>query len=152
MNAIKAILNNEFDVLIHPCNCSNVMATGINKDVKDNFPENELEDFKLWKKYRKNPNFMIGNFTYKIYSKNERKFAIINAYINHEPYSPAPYQNYTAAIRKAVKKFGNTKRYLICNSDRLLIKEELLLEKIERLSFELEVQLKLITHDSKTET
>ena len=67
-----------FDVVVHGCNCQNVMGSGIAKQLRDRYPGVYKAD-ELATKQWKNPVAKLGNFSsYAAYVKNP--FLIINAY------------------------------------------------------------------------
>lgn len=67
-----------FDIIIHGCNCQNVMGSGIAKQLRDRYPGVYKAD-ELATKQWKNPVAKLGNFSsYTTYTMNP--FIIINAY------------------------------------------------------------------------
>jgi O-acetyl-ADP-ribose deacetylase (regulator of RNase III) len=76
-NLVSMIHGRRFDVVVHGCNCQNVMGAGIAKAFKDEWPGVFEADTLATKQWR-NPIAKLGNFS--SYSNRERGFIIINAY------------------------------------------------------------------------
>ena len=72
---IELAKNNEFDIIVHGCNCFHVMGGGIAKQIKDEFPSAYDAD----KKTIKGSKDKLGKYSYvKI-----DKLTIINAYTQY---------------------------------------------------------------------
>lgn len=78
-NLIDMAEQGEFDVIVHGCNCLNVMGSGIAKEIKDRYPGAYDADTLATEQW-KNPVAKLGNFsTYTTVSKGH-PFVIVNAY------------------------------------------------------------------------
>lgn len=69
----------DFDVIVHGCNCMNVMGGGIAREIRERFPmafDADVEATKIWK----HPIAKLGNFSYAAIHGNKLPFIIINAY------------------------------------------------------------------------
>lgn len=86
-NLITMAENGEFDVIIHGCNCLNVMGSGIAAEIKSKYPlafEADIKASTIWKE----PVAKLGNFsTATVVSPNNTPFIIVNAYtqVNFSP-------------------------------------------------------------------
>ena len=95
---IELAKNNEFDIIVHGCNCFHVMGGGIAKQIKDEFPSAYDAD----KKTIKGSKDKLGKYSYvKI-----DKLTIINAYTQYG------YQMYNRGsddvVYNAIKKVFET--------------------------------------------
>lgn len=79
-NLIELTKSGEFDVVVHGCNCQNVMGSGIAKQLRETWPgvyEADQIATETWKV----PVAKLGNFsTYSGFTEDNRSFTIINAY------------------------------------------------------------------------
>lgn len=78
-NIINMIKDGQFDVVIHGCNCRNVMGSGIAKQFKDIWPGIFTADKKaseLWQI----PEAKLGNFSTYITTIKNKPLVFINAY------------------------------------------------------------------------
>lgn len=73
---VKKALRNEFDVIVHGCNCFCTMGAGIAKTIKINFPQAYQADL-LTKKGDQNK---LGTISCAEVAVNGQKLIIINAY------------------------------------------------------------------------
>lgn len=74
-NLIDLAEAGEFDVIVHGCNCQNVMGSGIAKELRARYPgvyEADCLATKQWK----TPVAKLGNFS----SYTDKSFVVINAY------------------------------------------------------------------------
>ena len=89
--------NGHFDVIIHGCNCFNVMGAGIAKQIREHFPEAYLAD----KRSVKGSKSKLGTYTYSLGS-----VIVINAYTQYRPRRGAvDYE----AIQQVFKKLNSAK-------------------------------------------
>ena len=73
---IEMALNNEFDVIVHGCNCFCKMRNGIAKQIAETFPDAErIDSLTVCGSKSK-----LGTFTSTIYYPNHESLIIVNAY------------------------------------------------------------------------
>lgn len=75
-NLITMALKGEFDVIIHGCNCQQVMGGGIARTIADLFPE----AFEADKNFNLSPEERLGNFSSVVIERGKNRFRIVNAY------------------------------------------------------------------------
>lgn len=103
-----------FDILVHGCNCQNVMGSGIAKSLRERYPgvyEADCIATETWKV----PLDKLGNFSY--YStasliKPDHNFTIVSAYTQLD-YLPRgidhfEYESFNLILKK-LKIFGNVR-------------------------------------------
>lgn len=73
---IKLALENEFDVIIHGCNCFCTMGAGIAKSVKTTFPEAYEADLKTGNGDRSK----LGSISWATIERYEHPIIVVNAY------------------------------------------------------------------------
>jgi O-acetyl-ADP-ribose deacetylase (regulator of RNase III) len=98
---IKLVLQGEFHVIIHGCNCFNVMGSGIAKQIKKIFPEAYKEDL-LTKRGDKNK---LGNYSSISVERNGFLFSVVNAYTQYN-YGYGLQVDYEA-VREVFKRIKN---------------------------------------------
>ena len=88
-NLIDLAEQDEFDVIVHGCNCQNTMGSGIAKEIRERYPIAYWIDTNMHGEDLRNPIELLGNFsstpdTGNIFIYN---FTIINAYtqLNYAP-------------------------------------------------------------------
>ena len=74
-NLIELAKDGKFDVIIHGCNCFNVMGAGIAKQIKTSFPEAYQADLET----KKGDDKKLGTYT----SANVNNLTIVNAYTQY---------------------------------------------------------------------
>ena len=74
-NLIELAKDGKFDVIIHGCNCFNVMGAGIAKQIKNSFPEAYQADLET----KKGDDKKLGTYT----SANVNNLTIVNAYTQY---------------------------------------------------------------------
>ncbi len=77
---IKRALRNEFDVIVHGCNCFCTMGAGIAKTIKDNFSQAYRADLQT-KRGDKNK---LGTISWAEAEVNGEKLIIVNAYTQYD--------------------------------------------------------------------
>lgn len=110
---LKLAAAGEFDIVMHGCNCFNIMGAGIAKQIKDRYPEAWSADG-LWSR---SPIERLGNWT----NANVRfgkdigaPFVIINAYTQYKTAS-APgedvfeYSSFTLILKKLASLYPSLK-------------------------------------------
>jgi O-acetyl-ADP-ribose deacetylase (regulator of RNase III) len=105
---IRLALNNEFDVIIHGCNCFNHMGAGIAKTIKQNFPEAYAAD----QKTRKGDKGKLGRYSYATVDVNGDALVVINAYTQFEWWGKGNKADYKAieSVFRLIKKNFSGKR------------------------------------------
>ena len=90
----------QFDTIIHGCNCFNTMGAGIAKQIKDQYPQAYEAD----KKTRRGDISKLGDYSYEILNQREYAQIIINAYTQYKwgGYKPVDYN----AIEKVFTKLN----------------------------------------------
>ena len=78
---IKSALNNEFDAIIHGCNCFHTMGAGIARTVKQVFPEAYVADVQDTKKGDIDK---LGTCSIAEVDRDGVKVTIINAYTQYQ--------------------------------------------------------------------
>ncbi|WP_210463130.1 macro domain-containing protein [Rufibacter roseolus] len=73
---VKKALNNEFDLIIHGCNCQCVMGAGIAKTIKEKFPEAYKADLGT----KKGDKSKLGTISSAELSVNGKTLIVVNAY------------------------------------------------------------------------
>lgn len=77
---IKMADEGQFNIIVHGCNCQNVMGSGIAKQLRNRWPSVYDADLKASKDWRV-PVAKLGNFSFATtVSKLSNKVTIINAY------------------------------------------------------------------------
>ena len=78
----------EFDIIVHGCNCQNVMGAGIAKQIKERYPVAYRADTNMHKRTAW-PNELLGTWSWHVgcVAPNGNKFTIVNAYtqLNYMP-------------------------------------------------------------------
>ena len=67
-----------FDIIVHGCNCQNVMGSGIAKEIRERYPRAYEVDSSMVT-YQK-PILKLGNFSVVADNPIDPKFEIVNAY------------------------------------------------------------------------
>ncbi len=101
---IQLALGGHFNVIIHGCNCFNTMGAGIAKAIKQTFPEAYTVDCGTVKGSK----VKLGNYTYAVIDRDNRRFVIVNAYTQFGFGHGAI--NYTAldlAFQRIARDFAN---------------------------------------------
>jgi O-acetyl-ADP-ribose deacetylase (regulator of RNase III) len=101
-NLIEKALNNEFDLIIHGCNCHCNMGGGIAKQIREIFPEAYDADLKT---IEGDP-FKLGTYSYA-YRNEPYPLIIVNAYTQFHPGPDASYEAIEKAFVAIKKGFGN---------------------------------------------
>ena len=68
-----------FDIIVHGCNCQNVMGSGIAKEIRERYPRAYEVDSGSVYTYQY-PVLKLGNFTVVADNPIDPKFEIVNAY------------------------------------------------------------------------
>ena len=77
-NLIDLAEADQFDVIVHGCNCFHAMGSGIAREIAKRYPNASFADQKtIYGDYDK-----LGNYTWSS-SKNKNQFQIINAYTQY---------------------------------------------------------------------
>lgn len=79
-NLITKALNNEFDVIVHGCNCQCTMGAGIAKTIKQKFPAAYQADLQT----KKGDITKLGTISTAEVEVNGQKLIIVNAYTQFE--------------------------------------------------------------------
>jgi len=99
---IKLAFQGKFDIIIHGCNCHNIMNGGIAKQIKEICPE----AFEADSKSKVGDHNKLGRLTLAQISRENHTFIIINAYTQFDTYTALDNTgrlvNY-GAVRKAFK-------------------------------------------------
>ena len=93
---IQLAINGHFDVIIHGCNCFNIMGAGIAKQIKKEFP----------KAFEADKEFIgekLGNYSCATILDRDDVFVVVNAYTQYKiGYGSVDYN----AIRSVFKKIN----------------------------------------------
>lgn len=100
-NLLKLALQNEFDVILHGCNCFCTMGGGIAKQIKDQFPEAYQADLKT----KKGDKSKLGTYTSTKIIRDGISFIICNCYTQFMYSSNTPQVDYNA-IRDVMKRIA----------------------------------------------
>lgn len=92
---IMKALANEFDVIVHGCNCFCTMGAGIAKTIKQTFPQAYEADLQT----NKGDKSKLGTLTYAEVEINNKKLIIVNAYIQFDWRGSGSKADYTAIER-----------------------------------------------------
>jgi O-acetyl-ADP-ribose deacetylase (regulator of RNase III) len=95
---VKKALRNEFDVIIHGCNCQCTMGAGIAKTIKTEFPQAYQADLKT----KKGDRSKLGSISSADVDVNGRKLIVVNAYTQFDWRGAGVKADYEA-IRSAFK-------------------------------------------------
>jgi|TARA_Y100000310_G_C20540850_1_gene743215 hypothetical protein len=77
---VQLVSNGEFDVVIHGCNCFNIMKNGLSKHLSEKFPNIDAADKKTLRGDRKK----LGTYSYSVEKKpNGEPFVILNCYTQY---------------------------------------------------------------------
>jgi len=90
----------EFDVIVHGCNCFNSMGAGIAKTVKKRFPEAYAADLKTIKGDKSK----LGRITYATVEYDDRELVIVNAYTQYKYWLKGVVMADNQAIKKAFRR------------------------------------------------
>jgi len=106
----------EFDVIVHGCNCLNVMGAGIALSISQRYPQAFEADYRTVREdYNK-----LGNFTYAYaHTKTDpvKVFTIVNAYTQYTCRGKVycedlfEYEALMLILQKLHKHFGPNTRY-----------------------------------------
>ena len=77
---IKRALRNEFDLIIHGCNCYCTMGKGIAKTIKENFPSAYQADLAT----NKGDKTKLGSFSYAKVEVNRKELVVVNTYTQYD--------------------------------------------------------------------
>lgn len=94
-NAIRMAEEGMFDVLVHGCNCQNVMGAGVARQIREVFPAAYAAD----KAYSDKSYAMLGTFSsaeVPLFGLLGKKLTIVNAYTQFAPGSGQDVFNYDA--------------------------------------------------------
>jgi O-acetyl-ADP-ribose deacetylase (regulator of RNase III) len=107
-NLIHKAQQNEFDVIIHGCNCFCQMGAGIAKTIKQTFPEAYAAD----QKTSKGDKNKLGRYSYATVQVNGNPLTIINAYTQFEWWGKGNKADYKAieSVFRLIKKNFSGKR------------------------------------------
>ena len=85
-NLIDMAEAGQFDIIVHGCNCQNVMGAGIAKEIRERYPQAYVADSSTSYTYQK-PVLKLGNFSVAADNPIDPKFEIVNAYtqLNYQP-------------------------------------------------------------------
>lgn len=84
-NLIDLAEQGEFDIIVHGCNCKNVMGAGIAKEIKDRHPLAYRADTNMHKRYQY-PVELLGNYSHHVGNIGQGGvFTIVNAYTQLNP-------------------------------------------------------------------
>lgn len=123
-NLIDMAENGDFDIIVHGCNCQNVMGSGIAKEIRERYPQvysadsvahRDALDEEGWTPG--SPICLLGNYSETTDTENARdfNFRIINAYtqVNFVPrgVDHFEYGSFSLILRKLAavypsKRFG----------------------------------------------
>ncbi|ENH7112192.1 hypothetical protein ACXHQ0_19055 [Vibrio antiquarius] len=102
---VQAMLNKEYDILIHGCNCQNAMGSGFALRVKQEFNEAYQADLRTKKADRKK----LGTFTYANLQRGDANFTVVNAYTQfrwgRQPILHSDYEAVRKSLRAINKAF-----------------------------------------------
>lgn len=91
-NIIESILNDDYDVLIHGCNCFHTMGRGIAKQIKQIFPEACVVD----KKTNYGDKNKLGEYSSCRIQRNNKQITIINGYTQYNYGMKGIYVDYNS--------------------------------------------------------
>ncbi|MFS1427079.1 macro domain-containing protein [Vibrio splendidus] len=96
---VQAMINKEYDILIHGCNCQNAMGSGFAEKIKKELNEAYQADMRT----TKGDKSKLGTFTHANITRGDANFVVVNAYTqfkwSREPKLHCDYD----AIRKSLK-------------------------------------------------
>ena len=96
---IKMAREAKFDVIVHGCNCFNVMGAGIAKSIKDVFPLAYEEDRKMFTMYNGDLS-QAGRISCATIDLGFHRLTVINAYTQYRPGGPTlVYDTPTARLQ-----------------------------------------------------
>jgi O-acetyl-ADP-ribose deacetylase (regulator of RNase III) len=81
-----------FDILIHGCNCFNIMGSGVAKSIKDRYPEAYNADLKT----KKGDKSKLGSITVAPIINQDKTQYIVNAYTQYNYGRDKCYVDYDA--------------------------------------------------------
>lgn len=103
-DALKMALANEFDILVHGCNCHNTMGAGIARQIADTCPDVVLAD----QETVKGDKSKLGTYTIGMHGR----LVVINAYTQYGFNSSGliedqfEYEAFQSILDKLAKRFG----------------------------------------------
>lgn len=103
-DALKMALANEFDILVHGCNCHNIMGAGIARQIADACPDVVLAD----QETVKGDKSKLGTYTIGMHGR----LVVINAYTQYGFNSSGliedqfEYEAFQSILDKLAKRFG----------------------------------------------
>lgn len=116
-NLIDMAEQGEFDIIVHGCNCLNVMGGGIAKEIKDRHPVAYEVDTHVTKKHWTTPESKLGNYSLAATTDKDIKhpFFIINAYtqLNFAPrgVDHFEYESFATILDKLAQRFCSNKEW-----------------------------------------
>ena len=112
-NLIELANNGEFDIIVHGCNCFNIMGAGIALQIKNNFPSAYLVDQQTIKGLKKKlGSYSVGSYSVgKPFMRSCKILRVINAYTQYQPGPNVDYSAIQQVFEKLAtvyhdKKFG----------------------------------------------
>lgn len=107
---IQLAKEGKFEVIVHGCNCFNVMEAGIASQIAKAFPKAyEADSFYYYTEFPENWD-MLGNLSHANYKKNyfHPALKIINAYTQYEPGANFDMNAFILCIKKIEKHIEHT--------------------------------------------
>lgn len=104
-NIIDMAEAGQFQVIVHGCNCQNVMGSGLAKELRERYPTVFAADVKATEQW-KIPITKLGNFSYAYTGTVSNPFIVINAYTQLH-YLPRnvdhfEYESFKLILRKLI--------------------------------------------------
>lgn len=79
-NIVNLAKEGNFDVIVHGCNCFNIMGAGVAKQIKSEFPEAYDADLRT----EKGDVNKMGTFTQAQVDRFAKPFTVVNAYTQYQ--------------------------------------------------------------------
>lgn len=102
---IQLFKEKKFDIIVHGCNCFNVMGAGIASQIKQEFPEAFEADAKFLipvKSFHR-----LGNYSYSVIGHPGRNAQwIVNAYTQYNPGQNLDYNALELVLKKINRDFA----------------------------------------------
>jgi len=111
---IKLAIKGHFDVIVHGCNCKNLMNAGIARTIRENFPEAYEADTEIHKSVMWGNEYLIlGQISTAFIEKRNdmvNDLTVVNAYTQFYPGPDATYIAVRDSFELIAKKIPKTSR------------------------------------------
>lgn len=106
-NLLDMAENGDFDVIIHGCNCRNVMGAGIARQIAMRYPQVLQTDMNYQAAFKDDPEMQLGTFSHSnVVMHDDTRFTVVNAYTQINPGADFELEALEKALKDVLKTFG----------------------------------------------